>query len=126
MSRSRVRYRAPRMASWSGVDEVTVSVADMVMAAYVAEIDAEPGLHRTVDTVNAAVVAPWRTVTLAGMRAIPDGVPDNTTVAPPVGATAVRITVPTAGVPASTVDELSVTEAIVAGFGFTVNSADVV
>lgn len=52
-----------------------------------------------VETVNVAVVAPAATVTLEGTVATEVAVLDRFTLAPPVGARPLRVTVPVDGLP---------------------------
>jgi hypothetical protein len=74
-----------------------------------------------VEIVNAALVDPAGTVTLAGtVTASP---PDNDTTAPPAGAAAVRVAVPVTKSPPTTLDVLSEIEESVTR-DVTVSAAD--
>jgi hypothetical protein len=55
-----------------------------------------------VEIVNVAVVAPAGTVTFAGTDAAVASLLDSTTIAPPAGAAAVRVTVPVEELPPCT------------------------
>src|SRR5438132_8356826 len=76
-------------------------------------------------TPKFALVAPGATVTLAGTPATVVLLLDNVTMAPPVGAAAVKVTVPVLGAPPTTLVGLTVTEDRVgaAGAGLTVSTA---
>jgi hypothetical protein len=71
-------------------------------------------------TLNVAVVPPAVTVTLCGVCAAAPSLARVTT-APPVGAGALRVTVPVDEVPPSTLVGLSVSETRVAGGAVTIN-----
>jgi len=111
------------MVSVSGV-VVTVSPADLVTPPKVPEtVTAPESQEVVVDTVKPALVAPAVTVTLAGTVAIAVLLLESATVAPPVGAGVVRVTVPVEGVPPVTLAGLRLTEESVGG-GFTVRTAE--
>lgn len=78
-------------------------------------------------TVNAALVAPAATVTLAGTWAAVVLLLESATCAPPVGAGPLKVTVPVDEFPPTTLVGLSVNDVGVGaggGTGFTVSEAD--
>src|SRR5579871_3234601 len=72
---------------------------------------------------NVAVVAPAATTTLAGT--VSGSLPDSTTVAPPVGAVLLSVTVPVIGLPPTTLNELEVIDEMVTAAGAGVTEAGV-
>src|SRR5262245_27753079 len=74
---------------------LTVSVAVRVRLLNVAGmVTLLVAVTETVPIVNAAVVAPAATVTLAGVEATADALLERETTAPPLGAALLRVTVP--------------------------------
>jgi len=110
---------------------VTVSEADLVTPLYVPEmvtvVDVATAL---VLTVNVALVAPAAIVTLDGVRATLVLLLESVTVAPPVGAAALSVTVPVEDcTPPTTLVGFSVNDERVGGggaAGITVSEADLV
>ena len=62
------------------------------------------------ETVNVVLAAPAATVTLAGVEATPGALLDRVTTAPPAGAALVRVTVPCAAFPPTTLEGFSETD----------------
>ena len=104
-------------------------LADLVTPLYVAEIvtvlDAATGF---VEIVNAALVVPAGTVTLAGTVATVGLLLESATIAPLAGAAVFRVTVPIEAAPPVTLVGLRLNEERVAGFtvGVTVSTAELV
>ena len=88
-------------------------------------VTAVAAVTAVVVTPKVALVAPAATVTLAGTPATIVLLLDNVTMAPPVGAAVVKVTVPVLGAPPTTFVGLTVTEDRVgaAGAGLTVSTA---
>lgn len=77
---------------------MTVSVVVLVVSPYCAEITADVGVETAlVCTTKVAVVCPAATATVAGTFATPGLALDKLIVTPPLGAPALRVTVPVAG-----------------------------
>ena len=74
-------------------------------------------------TVKVALVAPASTVTLAGTVATAVLLLERVTTAPPLGAAALRVTVPVEGLPPKTLVGFRVTEERVVAVGVTVSEA---
>lgn len=105
-----------RLAGGGGC--VTVSVALLVTLLYVPEIAAEVFVAKeAVLTVNVAVVTLAATVTLAGTVATAVLALESATIAPPLGATLVRVTVPCDVLPPTTLVGFSVSEESVGAEG---------
>jgi len=105
---------------------ITVSSAVFVTPPYVAEIvTVLVLLTRAVRTVNVAEDRPAGTVTLAGTEATPGLLLFSVTIAPPVGAAAVSLTVPVELKPPRTSVGLSVSDdSFTPADGTTVSVAD--
>ena len=103
-------------------DNVAVLVAPPKAPPIVTDVAA---VTPVVVTPKFALVAPAATVTLAGTPATVALLLDNVTMAPPVGAAVVKVTVPVLGAPPTTLVGLTVTEDRVgaAGAGLTVSTA---
>ena len=99
-------------AAVGGGAGATVSEADLVAPAYVAEmVTVVAAATAPVVTVNVAVVEPAATVTPGGTLATVGLLLDRVTCVPPVGAGALRVTVPVEDcVPPTTLVGLSETE----------------
>src|SRR5206468_11104086 len=96
---------------------VTVSTAELLTPPYVAEIVTAIGAATgLVEIVNAALVAPAGTVTLAGTVATARSLLESGISAPPAGAAALRVTVPIEAAPPVTLMGLRFNEeSVVAG-----------
>ena len=89
-------------AGVGGAEGFTVSAAVLVTPAKTAEMVAEvEAVTEVVVTVKLALVAPASTVTLAGTVAAVE-LSENVTTAPPVGAAALKVTVPVEEFPPTT------------------------
>jgi hypothetical protein len=110
--------------SATAVAGFTVSKVVLVVPPYVAEmVSGVATVTALVVTVNVALVAPPATVTLAGTVAA-DALLERDTIAPPLGAAPLSVTVPIDDVPPLTLVGLRVTEdSATAVGGFTVSEA---
>ena len=97
-------------AGVGGAEGFTVSAAVRVTPAKTAEMAAEvEAVTEVVVTVKLALVAPASTVTLAGTVAAVE-LSESDTTAPPVGAAALKVTVPVEELPPTTLVGLRVCE----------------
>ena len=97
-----------------GADGFTVSTADCVTPAKTAEMVAEvAAVTEVLVTVKLALLAPAATVTLAGTPVALE-LSASDTVAPPLGAAALKLTVPVEVLPPTTLPGLSETAVSVA------------